>query len=54
MHFVLECPMYYPIRDKFLSIFENGVLGSLKSYFQSDHEVDISLYLTAATMGPIL
>ena len=48
-HFVLECPLYNSIRDKFQSLFENVVLGSLKSFFQLDHQVDISLYLTEAT-----
>jgi hypothetical protein len=47
MHFVLECPSYNPIRDKFQSQFEK-VVGSLKFIFQLDH-VDMSLYLTAAT-----
>ena len=47
--FELECPMYNPIWDKFSSLFENVVLGSLKSFFQLDHQVDISLYLTEAT-----
>ena len=41
-HFVLECPLYNPIRDKFPSIFGN-VLGSLKSFFQSYHQVDMSV-----------
>ena len=44
----MECPLSNPIRDKFLSIFENVVLDSLKYYFQLD-QVDISLYLTKAT-----
>ena len=48
-HFVLECPLYNSIRDKFQSLFENVVLGSLKSFFQLDHQVDISLYLMEAT-----
>jgi hypothetical protein len=48
-HFVLGCPLYNPIRDKFPSLFENVVLGSLKSFFELDHQVDISLYLTKAT-----
>jgi len=48
-HFVLECPLYSSIRDKFQSLFENIVLGSIKSFFQLDHQVDISLYLTEAT-----
>ena len=33
----------------FPSIVENAVLWSLKSFFQSGHEVDIRLYLTEAT-----
>jgi hypothetical protein len=28
--FVLECPLYNPIRDEFPSLFEDVVLGSLK------------------------
>ena len=48
-HFVLECPLYNPIRDKFPSLFENVVLGNLKSFFEFDHQVDNSLYLTEAT-----
>ena len=45
-HFVLECSLHKPIRDKFPSLFENVVLGILKSFFQLDHQVDIRLYLT--------
>lgn len=37
-----------PIRDKFLSLFENIVLGSHKSFFQSNHQIRISLYLREA------
>ena len=48
-HFVMECPIYNPIRHKFPSLFENVVLGSLKSFFQLDYQVDISLYLSKAT-----
>ena len=48
-HFVLECPLYDSIRDKFPSLFENVVLKSLKSFYKLDHQVDISLYLTEAT-----
>ena len=46
---VLECPLYNPIKDKFPSLFENVIIRSLKSFFQSDHQVDIHLYLTEAT-----
>ena len=48
-HFVLERPLHNPIRDKFPSLFENVVLGSLKSFIQMNHQVDISRYLTEAT-----
>ena len=33
-HFILEHPMYKPIRHKFPSLFENVVLGTLKSFFK--------------------
>ena len=47
---MLECPLYKPYKDKFSSLFENVVLGSLKSFFQLDHQVGIiSLYITKAT-----
>ena len=39
-HFVLECPIT-PIRDKFSSLFENVVLGSLESFFHMEHRVDV-------------
>ena len=48
-HFMLECPLYNPIRDKFPSLFENVVPRSLKSFFPLDQQVKISLYLTKAT-----
>ena len=47
--FVSECPLFNPVRDHFSSLFENVVLGSLKSFFQLDQQVDISLYLMKAT-----
>ena len=53
-HFILESPLYDPIRDKFLSLFENVVLDNLKSFFQLDDQVDISLYLMKATTSPPL
>ena len=49
-HFVLECPLYNLAKDKFPSLFENVILGSLKSFLQSDQQVDTSLYLTEATV----
>ena len=48
-HFVLECPQYNLIRYKFPSLLKNAVLKNLESFFQSDHHVDISLYLMKAT-----
>ena len=44
-----EYTLYNPIRDKFPSLFENFVLGSRKSFFQSYQKVNISLYLRDAT-----
>jgi hypothetical protein len=32
-YFVLECPLYNFIKDKFQSLFEKVVIGSLKSFF---------------------
>ena len=46
---MLECPIYNFVRDKFQSLFENLILGSLQSFFQLDHQVDIGLYLMKAT-----
>jgi hypothetical protein len=46
---VLEGPLQNSIRDKFLSLFENVVLENLKSFFQLEHQVDISLYVMEAT-----
>ena len=40
--------IYSTKRDEFPSLFENVVLEGLKSFFQLDHQVDISLYLTEA------
>jgi hypothetical protein len=42
-HFMLACPLYNPIRYKFQSLFEHVVPGSLKSFFQLDQQVNISL-----------
>ena len=46
---MLECLLYNSICDNFQPLFSNVVLGSLKSFFQWDHQVDISLYMTEAT-----
>ena len=48
-HFVLECPLYNPIKNKFSSLFKEVIQESLKSFFQLDHQVNVSLYLTEAT-----
>ena len=41
--------MYNPIKDKFKSLFKKVIIGSLKSLFQEDQQVDINVYLTEAT-----
>jgi hypothetical protein len=46
---MLECPLDKPIRDKFPLLFQNVALGSLKSFFQLDHQMDFSLYLKEDT-----
>ena len=48
-HFVLECPLNNPIRDKFPSQFENVVPRSLECFFRLDQQVNIRLYLKDAT-----
>ena len=47
---MLECPL---LSNKFLSLIENGV-GSLKSFFQLDHQVDVSIYLKRLTHSTTL
>ena len=42
---MLECSLYNSMEDTFQLRFENAVLGSLKSFFQLDYQVDISFYL---------
>ena len=44
-HFLLECPL---LEISFL-LFENVVLGSLKSFFQLDNQVDVGHYVTKLT-----
>ena len=46
---MLECPLYNPINDQFLSLFENVVLKRIWSFFQLDHRSDNSLYIMEAT-----
>jgi len=41
-------PYINPIRNKFPSLFEDVVWGSLKPFLPSDHQVGISLHLTEA------
>ena len=43
--FVLECPLYNSISDRFPSLFQNVILGNLKSFFQLNQQVDLSYYL---------
>ena len=49
-HFGLACLLNNPIRDKFSSLFENVVSRSLKTFFDIDHQIDISFYLMEATV----
>ena len=48
-HFVLECPLIQPYKRKVSVTTHQSSKGSLKYFFQWDHQVDISLYLTEAT-----
>lgn len=41
-----SCPLHNSIRDKFQSLFEYVVFGSLKPLFRLDHQVDTSLSLS--------
>ena len=43
VHFVLECPLYHLIRERFLSVFYIVVLSSLKHSCDLDPLVDSSL-----------
>ena len=47
--FVLKCPLYKSIGDKYQITIWEAILGSLRSFFQLDHQFEISLYLTEAT-----
>ena len=44
-HFLLECPLL----DISFLLFENVILGSLKSFFQLDPQVDVGHYVTKLT-----
>ena len=41
-HFVVECPLYNFIRDRFSFMLQHVVLSSLKCFFQLDHQVDFN------------
>ena len=45
---MLEYPLYNYVRDKFQGLLDNVVIEVLKSFFQLDHHLDISLYLVEA------
>ena len=47
-HFMLKCPLYTSIRIRFPSLFQNVVLGSLKSFVQLKHQLDLSCKLMDA------
>lgn len=38
-HFVLKCPLYNSVGDRFSSIFQDVVLDNLKSFFQKDKKL---------------
>lgn len=44
-----DCPLYNSIGDMFLSLYQNAVLSSLKSFSSLDHPVDNSLHLIETT-----
>ena len=46
--FVLECPLYNSIGDRFLSLFQIVVLGNLMSFFQLNHLVNNHISLLAS------
>jgi hypothetical protein len=46
---MLECPLYNPINDELQSPLENIVPGDPQIFFQSNHHVNISLYLSEGT-----
>ena len=48
-HFVLDCPFYNSIRDRFPSLFQVVTLSSLKSFYKLVCWIDIGCYLTHAT-----
>ena len=50
-HFILECPLYNSIREKFQWLFEKVVLGSLNYFFQLDYLVEIDLFLEVGSDG---
>ena len=50
-HFVLECPLYNPIRDKFPSLLRTW-FQEHEVFIQLDQQVNISFYLMEATAFP--
>ena len=44
-HFVLECTLSNSISEKFHPLIQNVVLGSFKSFFQLNQQVNLSHYL---------
>ena len=46
---MLKYPLYNSFKINFQSLFEKVVLGSFKSLFELDNQVEISVYLTEAT-----
>ena len=49
-HFVMQCPLYTPIKDRYLSLFLNDILRAISNLSTNlDHQTESSLYLTHAT-----
>jgi hypothetical protein len=46
---MLECTLFNYVTNKIRSLFENVILGRLKSVFQLDHQIDVNFYLMEAT-----
>ena len=49
-HFVMECPLYTPIGDRYLSLYSNLILRAISNLSSKlDNQTESSLYLTEAT-----
>lgn len=46
---MLEFPFYNSIRERLILLFQTVVLGSLKTFYQLDHQVDFISVLVSQT-----